>query len=538
MALAGMAAAGAAKAQERAPLPREIAGLEFTDAEREEALKTLGEEFLPGYESIRKLALPNSVAPPTPFVPVGRQPEPGKKTEVRTHRANLKRPKDPEDLAFLTLAEVSHLLRSSQVSPVELTELALERLQTHGPKLRCLVTPTRERALVQARQAEKELAAGKRRGPLHGVPYGIKDLFASKGYPTTFGAEPYMDQVIDEDAAVIERLDEAGAVLVGKLSLGALAMNDHWFRGRTRNPWKPDEGSSGSSAGSACAMAAGLVPFTIGTETLGSIVSPSQRCRVTGLRPTFGRVSRYGAMALSWSMDKVGPICRTAEDAALVLAAIHGKDPRDAASVDRPFRFRPLNDLSGLKIAVLGDAKPLEEGEDPTGITAALDAVRKLGGSPSSKSFTPADFAILVLLSVEAAAAFDDITRDGRVNTIPESGWPAIFRSHRLVPGVEYLQAMRARSLAMETFERELEDFDVVLAPDRAGYLLFNTNLTGHPQVYVPLGVNEKGQPMGVSVIGRLYDEGTALAVADAIQRQFDFHRLRPDPSAWLGESE
>ncbi len=492
-------------------------GLKFSPDERKAIVTSLLQQRR-GYEAIRGLNLGNDVAPAFVFVPEGKQPLVGRKNDVRTKADQSKRGTD-EDVAFLPVADLAALIRKKSISCVDLTNIYLMRLKNHGGSLLNVVSLTEDRALRQAKLMDQELSRGRYRGPLHGIPYGIKDLFAAKGYPTTWGAEPFMTQKIDHDSAVVERLEAAGAVLCAKLSLGALAMNDHWFKGMTKNPWNLEQGSSGSSAGSASAMAAGLVAFTIGTETLGSIMSPSHRCRVTGLRPTFGRISRHGAMALSWTMDKVGPICRTAQDCALVLAVLHGADSRDPSSVDRPLRFRADPDLAKLKIGYL---------ESDTAVTEDLALLRTLGANPLPIKISPAPQGIDGLLSVEAAAAFEAITRTGEVNTITSSLWPGIFRGNRFVPGVEYIQQMRARTLLMRRFEAELGDFDAIVASDRGSALLLITNLTGHPQLYIPMGLNARGVGRGLSVIGRLYDEGTILGIGTRVQEKTGFWKLRP----------
>lgn len=498
-------------------------GLKFTEAERKAILQSVTghrREF----DTLRKLPIDNGVAPAFVFVPQGKQPAPGRKNDVRVKPASsgIGMASD-DDIAFMSVADLAVAIRKKDISSQELTGLCLQRLKKYGDPLLNVITITEERALKMAKRADEELARGRRRGQLHGVPFAVKDLIAARGYRTTWGAEPYENQMLDYDAAVIERLEAAGAVLCAKTSLGALAMNDHWFKGRTKNPWDPSQGSSGSSAGSSSAMAAGLVPMTLGTETLGSIMSPSHRCRVTGLRPTFGRVSKYGAMALSWTMDKIGPICRTAQDCALVLEAIHGADPRDPTSVDRPFKFRPDLDLSKLKIGYLeGDAGMSES-------PSHLELLKSLGAKPVPVKFTPPYAGATTLLSVEAAAAFDELARTGEVNTITQSLWADIFRGHRFLPGVEYIEHMRARTLLMRTFEQELADYDAILASDRGSNLLLTTNLTGHPQLYIPMGTNSRGASRGLSIIGRLYDEGTILGIGARIQQATDFWKLRPD---------
>lgn len=503
-----------------------VIGFSMAEAERRAALNEI-RGFRAGYERVRN-GLTNDVVPSFRFEPVGKQPGEGSRIDLRLSRASANAPSSEEDIAFSTLRQLSALIRARKISSRELTEIYLKRLEKYGPLLLNTISLTAERALKEAEAADREIARGRYRGNLHGIPYVIKDLFAAKGYPTTWGAEPFKEQVFEFDSAVVDRLRQAGAVLCAKTSVGALAMDDHWFKGKTKNPWNQAQGSSGSSAGSASCMAAGMAAFTIGTETLGSIMSPSHRCRVTGLRPTFGRVSRAGCMALSWTMDKVGPICRTAEDAAMVLAAVCGRDAADPCTVDRPFSFRPDIDLRKLRIGYLSDDAALDEDDSGNGPDDALKLLRSLGADPKPIKFTRADEAVVTVLSIEAAAAFEDITRDGRVNTISSSLWPGIFRAHQFATGVGYIQAMRARTKVMERFEQELGDFDVILASDRGSYLLFTTNLTGHPQLYVPFGVDKNGNGRGISLIGRLYDEGTILGVGARIQAATEYWKLRP----------
>ncbi len=504
-------------------------GLSFQESERKSiAANLMG--LRKGYEAIRKLPIDNAVAPPLPFVVYGKQPAAGKSVKVSTKSLRPALATD-EDVAFASIVDLGDLIRRKKISSVELTHLYLKRLKAHGTDLLNVINLTEETALRQAKAADDDLARGYNRGALHGIPYGIKDLFAAKGYPTTWGAEPYEKQMLDYDATVVRKLEAAGAVLCAKLSCGALAMDDHWFKGKTKNPWNTAQGSSGSSAGSASATAAGLVGFTIGTETLGSIMSPSHRCRVYGLRPTFGRVSRAGAMALSWTMDKVGPIARGAQDCALILPAIMGHDAGDVASVDRPFTFRPDLDLSKLKIGYIENDAALDEDDSGSGASSHLKLLKSLGADPRPIKITPPGDGIDMVLSVEAAAVFDELTRTGAVNSISASLWADIFRTHRFVPGVEFLQAMRARFLLMQQFEKELGDFDAIIASDRGSFLLFITNLTGHPQMYVPMGTNAKGVPRGLSIVGRLYDEGTILGMATRIQSATDYWKLRPQLS-------
>ena len=498
-----------------------IAGLTMSDAELEQAMRSIANDRA-GYASVREAVNDNSLVPPNVYRVPGVVDElVGTKVEVRCAKVNPKKPTSAEDIAFLTVAELGHLLKTKQISSSELTKIYLERLKKYGPKLLCLVTLTEELALRQANQADEEISKGRYRGPLHGIPYGLKDLFAVKGYPTQWGTEAYRGQVVDENCAVFEKLEMAGAVCLAKLSLGALAMNDNWFGGRTKNPWKPSEGSSGSSAGSASAMAAGLVAFAIGTETSGSIMSPSQRCRVTGLRPTFGSVSRFGAMCLSWSMDKVGPICRTAEDAALVLAALVGRDERDFSSVDRPFNYRTPRDLKGIRIGVLG-ARDSEFAKLLESFGANLSEFKLPKAIPGLGS----------IISVEGAAMFDEITRDGRLNKVTENGWPQIFRAARFIPAIEFVQAERARTLLFRAYEAAFSEFDLVLGTGSAGAMIYNTNLTGHPQIHVPFKPDDKGGYTSFSLFAKPFEEAKMIGAAHLVQEKKQFHRLRPDLSA------
>ncbi|UCF07006.1 MAG: amidase [bacterium] len=509
-----------------------IAGLEFTRVEIDSMLEEL-EYNLEGYLKLRDLPLENTVPPAILFdpVPVGFTP-PSVREGVRPSPAERNVvPERFEDLAFYSVRELAELVRTRKVTSIRLTELFLDRLKRHGSALECVITITEELALEQARRADGEIAAGHYRGPLHGIPYGAKDLLAVNGYPTTWGAEPYRTQTINADAAVVRRLAEAGAVLVAKLTLGALAWGDVWYGGTTRNPWNTEQGSSGSSAGSAAATAAGLVPFAIGTETWGSIVSPSTRCGVTGLRPTFGRVSRAGAMALSWTMDKIGPICRTAEDCAIVFDAIHGADPGDATTVDRPYGFDHDIDFSALRI---GYTKDLFESDYPfqENDQAALAVIRELGADliPVTLPELPVG-ALSFVLNVEAAAAFDELTRSGRDDLMVrqiKNAWPNVFRASRLIPAVEYVQANRIRWLLVQAMERLFTDIDCYIAPSFGGNNLLCTNLTGHPCVVVPTGFDAEGGPTSISIIGRLYDEGLILGIADAYQGATEWDEMHP----------
>ena len=501
-----------------------IAGLELTEAERQSVLASV-RAFRRGYEAVRAQPITFAVEPSTVFTPLGGGSLPGSRVQSALPRPERIDPKrlSPEDIAFLPVSQMAHLVRDRRLSPVLLAEIYLDRLKRHGEPLLNVVTLTEPLAMEQARRAEREIAAGRWRGPLHGIPYGIKDLFATRGIPTTWGSEPHKEQTFDFDATVVRKLEEAGAVLLAKLSMGALAQGDLWFKGRTRNPWNIEQGSSGSSAGSASATAAGLVAFSIGTETFGSIISPSLRCRVTGHRPTYGRVSRYGGMALSYTLDKVGPICRTVEDCALVLAQILGSDPMDPSAVDRAFTWRPKLDLRRLQIGFLATDEEVSEPKrlqsDP--VVAHLS---KLGATVRPVRFTAMPAGVSVILGVEASSAFDEFMRSERIDLLKDSNWPLTFRSNRFVPAVEYLQAQRARSLVMRKFEVELGDLDVVVARGNGGVLLGLTNYCGHPQTLVPYG----GDGSGYSFVGRLYRDDVSMEVARQVQEALGFHLLRP----------
>jgi Asp-tRNA(Asn)/Glu-tRNA(Gln) amidotransferase A subunit family amidase len=420
---------------------------------------------------------------------------------------------------------------------VALTSFFIERIKAHGPTLQCVISVQEDIALAQARQADKEIAAGKYRGLLHGIPYGLKDLFAVKGTKTTWGAAPYKDQEIDEDAYVYAKLKESGAVLVAKFTLGALAMGDYWYGGRTKNPWNLNYGSSGSSAGSASATVAGLVPFAIGTETWGSIVSPSTTCGATGLRPTFGSISRSGAMALSYSLDKVGPICRSANDAAIVFHYLHGTDGKDLAAITMPFNYQANRTMKGMKIAYAKNY--FDKIKDTTRSEWKLLADLKKQGVqlipvefPDEKAYP---FNIMdVVIGAECAAQFDEVTRkniDDQLTRQTKYDWPNQFRTARFVPAVEYINAQRHRYVLMQKVNEVVSQYDAIICPSRGGgNQSAITNLTGHPVVCVPTGLDAKsGLPTGISFVGKLYDEGTLLRIAQFYQDHTAHDEVHPD---------
>ena len=517
-------------------------GLSFTTEERKLLVENLN-DLLEDYDALRTSDIPNRRAPAFTFDPRRGGAEIPKVADdeesARLPLPTTDRPDSAADLAYASVPELSHLVRTQKVTSVELTELALERLRRYDPDLNAVVSLTEDRALSAARQADQEIQEGEWRGPLHGIPYGAKDLLAVEGTRTTWGATPYQDQRIGETAAVVEKLDAAGAVLVAKLSLGALAWGDVWFDGTTKNPWNLDQGSSGSSAGPAAAVSAGCVPFAIGSETLGSIVSPSTRCGVTGHRPTFGTVSRHGAMALSWTMDKLGPITRSAAGSALVYDAIRGATPDDPASVDAPFPFDADTEPSRLSVGYVRAAFE-EDYDNQSADQRTLKVLRSMG-----VEFQPVEMptdlpvgAMLNTLDVEAATAFDDLTRSEGIDQLVRQGentWPNVFRTARFIPAVEFLQMNRLRVDLMEAMHEAMRDVDVLVSPSFQGGTLSITNLTGHPCVCVPNafraveeGPEARRQPGSISFVGALYRDDAALELAHAYQQETDFHSRRP----------
>jgi len=570
--LIAASAAAPALAQQPSPAPQRIDrlrldaaeslfGVDFNEAEEQMALNSVNRN-LDSYDQLRKLNIPLDTEPAITFRPYlpGKKPT-GKSTpgaKLKFARpvvpANLK----PEEIAFLPVTALATLIESKRITSTELTRIYLDRLKKYGETLKCVVTLTEELALKQAADADAEIKAGRYRGPLHGIPWGAKDLLATKGIKTTWGATPYKDQVIDVDATVVERLREAGAVLVAKLSMGALAQGGVWFGGSTRNPWNTERSSSGSSAGPGAATAAGLVGFSIGTETLGSIISPSVTNGVTGLRPTYGRVSRYGAMALSWTMDKIGPMCRSVEDCVLVLNAIYGGDGKDDTCMDAPLEWnsistppsgggagKPAPPLASLKIGYIqkefegapNNPNPTEaQRQTFSGRSAmyaeALDVFRKAGAKlePMAMPDFPSQ-AIGFVLSAEAAAAFDDLTRNkeqlASLTGQSPGDWPNTFRSSRFIPAVEYIRAMRARRLLMQKMDELMSQYDVFLSPAPGSSSLQVTNLTGHPAIVLKSGFIDN-MPQSIMLTGRLYDEATLCRVALAYEQATEWHKRNP----------
>lgn len=489
------------------------------------------------YQAMHKLSLNNSVPlslwqnPVVPGMTFNKIQKP-----IIWNKVNASVPTNKNDLAFYSIEQLAFLLKNKKISSVELTQFFIDRIKKWGDTLQCVITITQDIAMEQAKKADAEIATGKYRGLLHGIPYGLKDLFAVKGTKTTWGAAPYKNQTIDEDAFVYTQLKEAGAVLVAKFTLGALAMGDYWYGGRTKNPWNINFGSSGSSAGSTSATVAGLVPFAIGTETYGSIISPSTTCGATGLRPTFGSVSRSGAMALSYSLDKVGPICRSAADAAIVFNYIHGTDGKDQAAVNMPFNYTPQKPIQKMRIAY---AKNYFDKIKDTSRNEwkVLTAFKNMGVTlipvnfPDSGVYT---FNIMdVVIGVECAAQFDEMTRnnmDDELTRQTKYDWPNQFRTARFVPAVEYINAQRHRYVLMQKVNEVLQQYDAIICPSRGdGNQGAITNLTGHPVVCVPTGFDKRlNLPTGISFVGKLYDEATILNIADAYQKATPWDDMHP----------
>jgi Asp-tRNA(Asn)/Glu-tRNA(Gln) amidotransferase A subunit family amidase len=508
--------------------------LDFTEPEADSMLDNI-KDLTKNYKALHKTLPTNDIPYPFAFDPLPHgETIPTKQEKIVWDVSNnIQMPANKNELAFYSIMQLASLVKNKKITSVELTKFFIARLRKWGDTLQSVITLTEDLAMQQAKQADEEISKGIYKGPLHGIPYGLKDLFAVKGYKTTWGTTPYKDQVIDEDSYVYTQLKNAGAVLCAKLSLGSLAYNNKWFGGETKNPWNLKQGSSGSSAGSAASVVAGLLPFTIGTETLGSIVSPSARCGATGLRPTFGSISRSGAMVLCWSLDKAGPICRSAEDDAIVFYYLKGTDGKDAGAVDRAFNYSPKVDFSKLKIAYAENYfKQLDKGAQEWKV---LDVFRSLGANVQPVIFPdsilyPVNL-ISIILNAESAAAFDELTRTNRDDLIERQDkdfWPNSFRSARTIPAVEYINANRYRYNLCKGMYNYMKDYDVLIVPTFSGSQLSITNLTGNPCITLPTGFNKTGSPVSITLIGKLYDEATILAAAKAYQDKTDFNKMHP----------
>ncbi|SHO62153.1 amidase [Algoriphagus zhangzhouensis] len=510
----------------------DLIGLTFSPAEKDSMINTLKNQ-LNNIESSRKVELDNSIAPSLVFNPLPQGFHPS--TEQMPLNWGLEKaielPASDVDIAYSPVHQLAVLIKSKKLSSERLTKIYLDRIKAHSDTLQCLITLMEDSALEKAREMDAELAAGKYRGPLHGIPYGIKDLLAVKGTKTTWGAMPYKDQKIEETAEIVTKLNDAGAVLVGKFTLGALAMGDVWYGGVTKNPWNLKQGSSGSSAGSASAVSAGLVPFAIGTETLGSIVSPSTRNGVTGLRPTYGRVSKHGAMALSWSMDKIGPISRSALDNGIILSVINGKDEKDASSIAAAFNYDANQDPKKLKV---GYFKPFFETERTSeNDKKVLEELIGLGIElhPLELKTSVQAGPIVMMLMVEGAAAFDNLTRlgwDDQLVAQHKNAWPNLFRAARFIPAVEYVNLSRQRTLLIQEMHELMKDYDVVVTPSFGGPQLQITNLTGHPALCIPNGFNDNGSPTSITLLGNLFEEDKLVLLGNYLQKNTDWQAKRP----------
>lgn len=505
-----------------------ITGLEMTDEQRQEILRTV-QRSSDTLNELRKFSVSPDVPMAIHFAPTShlRQLDSVQRTATPTDSVVISLPTTEEEIAFLPVYQLSWLIRCGKLSSVELTNIYLRRLKKYGPMLRSVVTLTEEMALEQANRADDEIAQGRYRGPLHGIPWGAKDLIAIEGYPTSWGIPYFQDRELENTATVAQRLEAAGAVLVAKLSLGALAQGDKWFNGMTRCPWNPKIGSSGSSAGSASSVVAGLVGFTLGSETLGSIVSPSIRNGASALRPTFGRVSRDGCMPLSWSLDKIGPICRSIEDCALVFDAIHGADGKDQTAGNYPFQWPSRKNIRSLKVGYAKSRRqPDDERED-------LKILRELGCELVEISL-PTDVPVRPLISIidiEAASVFDELLRAG--HTDGWNTWDEDFRAAQYVSAVDYVKVQRTRTLLMQRFEEAIADVDVMVNMND----LIHTNFTGHPSVVMPIGYREREgtkSPRPIILTGHLNDDERLLAIAGVFQSKITAHQEHPPLDLWL----
>ncbi|MDG1279647.1 MAG: amidase [Algoriphagus sp.] len=512
---------------------QKLIGLNYSNQEIDTMYDYLVENKL-GYDSLRLYKTSAETFPAMMFDPhpLGFEFPQKKENPKFLIPEGIELPDDLQEVAFFSIPQLASLIKNRKITSEQLTQLYIDRIKRFDGQLLSVITLTDSLALAQAKKADREIAAGNYKGILHGIPYGVKDLMAVEGYPTTWGAKPYEDQVIDYTSTVVQKLEAEGAVLIAKLVSGALARGDVWFGGKTKNPWDLTQGASGSSAGSGSATSAGLVAFALGTETLGSIVGPSSRNGVTGLRPTYGRVSRHGVMSLSWSMDKIGPIARSAEDCEIVFETIYGKDVKDPSTNDVPFN-RSSKTAGQLKVAYLKGDIDKDTTDVGRNLQATLELFQNLGVQLDSIAF-PADYPYAVfdiILRAEAGAFFDELVRSGAVDTMVEqqkSSRTNSLRQSRFIPAVEYLQANRQRRLLIEEVNKLFSQYDVIISPTSNMHQLMGTNLTGHPVVCVPNGLDKKGRPTSFTLIGNLYDEGSILALAKAYQAATEFEEAHP----------
>lgn len=514
---------------------QKLIGLDF-DKEQIDTIYPYLQQNKEGFDSLRKYTLANDVFPAIRFEPMPKnfsvRPQAGfPEWEIPL---GVALPKDRNNLAFYSILQLASLIKNKKITSLELTRFFIERHKKYNPTLECTISITEEMAIEQAKKLDKELAEGRYRGVLHGIPYGVKDLMAVKGYKTTWGAAPYKNQEIDMNATVVERLQNAGAVLIAKLVSGSLARGDVWFGGKTKNPWDLEEGASGSSAGSGSATAAGLVPFALGTETLGSITSPSSTNGITGLRPTYGRVSRHGVMSLSWSMDKVGPMARSAEDCAIVYSIISGLDPKDQTTTSYPDGFEPERDIRTLRVAYLKKDIEKDTTLGKENAERAIKTFQKLGLRLSEVAL-PEDVpykSFDIILRAEAGAFFDDLVRSGNVDRMVEQHQKSranSLRQSRFIPAVEYLQANRHRQVLIEKMDTIMKEYDVLISPSFGNRQLVITNLTGHPVIAIPTGLDKEKHPTSITLVGNLYDEASILLLAKAFQKNTQYDEMHPE---------
>lgn len=514
---------------------QKLAGLDF-DKKYIDTLYPYLKRNKEGYDTLRKYTLDNDVIPAVRFNPLPLNFTPKEQAGFPEWEIpnDVQLPAKEADLAFYSIPQLASLIKNKKISSYELTQFFIERLKKYNPLLQCTITITEEMALEQAKVLDAELAAGNYRGILHGIPYGVKDLMAVEGYKTTWGAEPYRNQQIEMTATVVEKLQAAGGVLVAKLVSGSLARGDVWFDGKTKNPWDTEQGATGSSAGSGSATSAGLVPFALGTETLGSITSPSNRNGITGLRPTYGRVSRHGVMSLSWSMDKVGPMARSAEDCAIVYSVITGKDSKDGMTTDFPDGFEPKKDYKTLRVAYLKKDIDKDTSLSKDNLEKALKTFKEMGIT-LDKVELPKDIpynSFDVILRAEAGAFFDDLVRSENVDKMVEQDQRSranSLRQARFIPAVEYLQANRHRQVLIEKMQAIMKDYDVLISPTFGNKQLIITNLTGHPVIAIPTGLDKEKHPTSITLVGNLYDEASILLLAKAFQDQTEFDEMHPE---------
>lgn len=511
-----------------------LIGLSFTDNQ----IDTIYPYLLrnrKGFDSLRSYSLDPNVFPAVKFdpLPLNFTQKPQGSIPQWEIPNNIEMPNNKSELAFYTIPELASLIKNKKISCVELARFFIDRIKKYDDVLQSTITITEKMALEQAKKLDDELANGNYRGILHGIPYGVKDLMSVKGYKTTWGAAPYKDQQFDVTATAVEKLQNAGGVLIAKLVSGSLARGDVWFGGKTKNPWDVTQGATGSSAGSGAATSAGLVPFALGTETLGSITSPSTRTGITGLRPTYGRVSRYGVMSLSWSMDKVGPMARSAQDCAIVYSVISGKDPKDPTTVDFSVGIDLNRDIKTLKVGYLKEDIEKDSSKSKDNMVKALETFKKMGIEPEALKL-PEDLpynSFDVILRAEAGAFFDDLVRSGDVDKMVEQDQRSranSLRQARFIPAVEYLQANRHRAVLIEKMNELIKEYDVVISPTSGNRQLIITNLTGHPVIAIPTGLDKDKHPTSITLVGNLFDEASILLLAKAFQEQTEFDEMHP----------